>query len=95
MSVPNAPGDGETGSDLRAQKPEPDPLDGEILVRRQYDQTTNGGAAALGLEWSAASECYTRAYARTWLYTEPSDRDTAAHDRKNRATEGFGADPSH
>jgi RNA polymerase sigma-70 factor (ECF subfamily) len=42
-----------------------DPLDREILVRRHYEQMTNGSAAAsVGLDNSAASKGYTRALER-------------------------------
>ena len=47
-----------------------DPLDREILVLRHYEQMTNGdAAAALGLDESAASKRYTRAWSgsrRSW-----------------------------
>ena len=42
-----------------------DPLDREILVLRHYEQMTNGdAAAALGLDFKAASKRYTRALER-------------------------------
>ena len=42
-----------------------EPLDREVLVLRHYEQMSNGdAAAALGLDFKAASKRYTRALER-------------------------------